>query len=63
MPGHVVRAWLGNTEAVRMLLEMVREETRRLIGRYVESPLIARESLPIDEALLKQLAPTPERWR
>jgi DNA-binding LacI/PurR family transcriptional regulator len=51
------------TEAVRMLLEMVREETRRLIGRYVESPLIARESLPIDDAILKQLAPAPERWR
>jgi len=43
------------TECVRMLLEMVREETRRLIGRYIPSPLIARESLPVDEAMLKEL--------
>ncbi|MGB7160543.1 MAG: GntR family transcriptional regulator [Tepidisphaeraceae bacterium] len=49
------------TEAVRMLLEMVREETRRLIGRYVPSPLIARESLPVDEAMVKELTPDAKR--
>jgi DNA-binding LacI/PurR family transcriptional regulator len=49
------------TEAARMLLEMVREETRRLVGRYVPSPLIARESLPIEAELLNQLTPEPKR--
>jgi LacI family transcriptional regulator len=49
------------TEAVRMLLEMVREETRRLIGRYITSPLIVRESLGVDEQLVKQLTPAPTR--
>jgi DNA-binding LacI/PurR family transcriptional regulator len=48
-------------EAARMLLEMVREETRRLVGRFVPSPLIPRESLPIDAELLRQLAPGPKR--
>jgi len=48
-------------EAARMLLEMVREETRRLVGRYVPSPLIARESLPVEAELLNQLTPEPRR--
>ena len=46
-------------EAVTMLLEMVREETRRLIGRYIPSPLIVRESLVMDETVLMELMPRP----
>ena len=32
-------------EAALMLLEMVREEIRRLLGRFLPSPFIVRESL------------------
>lgn len=46
-------------EAVVMLLDMVREETRRLIGRYIASPLIIRESFVVDEPLMSALRPQP----
>lgn len=41
-------------EAAQMLLEMAREGTRRILGRYVPSAIIVRESMPIPAELLKQ---------
>lgn len=40
-------------EAAQMLLEMAREGTRRVIGRFVPSSVLVRESLQIPEGLLK----------
>lgn len=48
-------------EAVQMLMEMMRDNIRRLLGRYVPSPLIVRESLPMCGQQLKNFAPPPER--
>ncbi|HZZ43446.1 MAG TPA: substrate-binding domain-containing protein [Tepidisphaeraceae bacterium] len=39
-------------EAARMLLEMHREGVRRMIGRYVASPVVVRDSCPISPELL-----------
>jgi LacI family transcriptional regulator len=41
-------------EAARMLLEMAREGVRRLVGRYLQAKLIARESWPIPADVLEE---------
>lgn len=40
--------------SAQMLLEMAREGVRRMIGRYVPSSIIVRQSLPIPDELLRQ---------
>jgi DNA-binding LacI/PurR family transcriptional regulator len=45
-------------EAALMLLEMVREEIRRLLGRYLPSPLIVRESLAACSTDLSGVGPS-----
>jgi hypothetical protein len=41
-------------QAARMLLEMARRGTNRLIGRTIPAPVLARESFPIPPELLKE---------
>jgi DNA-binding LacI/PurR family transcriptional regulator len=41
-------------EAARMLLEMARRGTNRLIGRTIPAPVLARESFPIPPELLRE---------
>lgn len=48
-------------EAAEMLLDMAREGTRRVIGRYVPSSIIVRGSLPINDGLLEQEKSAIER--